>query len=240
MKKKSGFTDKKWIQSRAFYAVAASLLLLIFGVGAAIYNVAKIRTPIYNSRESTVFTVPDVTSPTGEQANAAKTDVADERDETTESSTANDLNRPFTGYYLLPLNSEIIKDYSDGEIVLSETMGDWRTHDGIDISGKQGENVIAVQDGRVISVNEDPLWGCTVRIKHGNGLTAEYRGVKSSLHKDDKVNQGEVIGTLDTIPIESKQPPHVHLETYVDDKLVSPVKALNLLSSTTTQAADEE
>ena len=137
MKKSSGKDKFKWIQTRAFYGVVLSLLLAITGIGSAIYNVAKVKDLLPGSETSepaTIFTVPDMTEKsTQPQANANVTDVPDERDET--KTTVNDLNRPYSGYYLLPLNSNVQKDYSDGDMVYSETMDDWRTHNGIDISG---------------------------------------------------------------------------------------------------------
>jgi murein DD-endopeptidase MepM/ murein hydrolase activator NlpD len=240
MKNKSSGVNKKWIQTKAFYGVAVSLILVIIGVGTAIFNVAKIKNNIPNSQSSTVYSVPDITKNTsGARANANKTDVADNRTEaTTQKTTANDLNRPYTGYYLLPLNSKVSKDYSDGDMVYSNTMGDWRTHDGIDIGGNIGDNVIAVQDGKVTNVYSDDLWGDVVEIQHGNGLSAKYCGVKASVSKDDSIEQGQVIGTLVEIPVESKDGNHIHLEIYVDKETVSPVKALNMLndSAGSTQA----
>ena len=135
-----------------------------------------------------------------------------------------------TGYYLLPVNNKVSKDYSDGDMVYSKTMNDWRVHDGIDVSGNNGDNVIAVQDGKVVDVQTDELWGDVVTIQHGNGLTAKYCGVKATVNKDDSIEQGQVIGTLVAIPIEATDGMHLHLEITVDGKTVDPIKALNLLS----------
>ncbi|MBR3836339.1 MAG: M23 family metallopeptidase [Clostridia bacterium] len=233
MKNSSGKDKLKWIQTKAFYGVLMSLVLAIVGVAFAIYNVSKVKNILpYSDEPATVFSVPEITQkPTSPQANANVTNIPDERDET--KTTLNDLNRPFSGYYLLPLNSKVSKDYSDGDMVYSSTMDDWRTHDGIDVSGNIGDNIIAVQDGKVIEVTTDELWGDIVTIQHGNGLKARYCGVKSSVKKDAEVEQGQVIGTLVAIPIEEKDGAHVHLETEVDGKSADPVKALNLLGDAT-------
>lgn len=231
MKKSSGNDKFRWIQTRAFYGVVLSLLLVITGIGSAIYNVAKVKDLLPDSQASestTFFSVPDMTEKnTQPQANANVDDVPDERDET--KTTLNDLNRPYSGYYLLPLNSKVQKDFSDGDMVYSETMDDWRTHNGIDISGNVGDNAIAVQDGEVVEVASDELWGDVIIIQHGNGLKAKYCGVKATVKNGEKIEQGQVIGTVVSIPVEEKNGIHVHLETEVDGKTVDPIKALNLL-----------
>ncbi len=238
MKNSSGKDKLKWIQTKAFYGVVFSLVLAIVGVSVAIYNVSKVKNILPNSDEpATIFSVPEITQKTtSPQANANVTNIPDERDET--KTTLNDLNRPFSGYYLLPLNNKVIKNYSDGDMVYSKTMDDWRTHDGIDVGGNIGDNVIAVQDGKVLEVSVDEMWGDTVTIQHGNGLKAIYRGVKATVKKDADIEQGQVIGTLVAIPIEEKDGAHVHLETEVNGKTADPVKALNLLGEATEEVTE--
>ncbi len=241
MKKSSGKDKFRWIQTKAFYGVVFSLILAITGIATAIYNVAKVKDILPNSdgkEPATFYSVPDFTTQEQQpQANANVTDVPDDRDET--KTTYNDLNRPYSGYYLLPLNSKVVKDYSDGDMVYSKTMDDWRTHNGIDISGNIGDNAIAVQDGKILEVISDELWGETVVIQHGNGLKARYCGVKATVKPDEKIEQGQVIGTVVAIPLEEKDGVHIHLETEVDGKSVDPIKALNLLGEATENKTEE-
>lgn len=229
MKNSSGKEKAKWIQTKTFYAVILSLTIAIVGIASAIYNVAKVRNIFSDDEPSTYYSVPSTSAKnTLPQANANVTNVPDNREETT--SSVNDLNRPYSGYFIIPLNNKVNKDYSDGDMVYSKTMEDWRTHNGIDIAGNNGDNVIAVQDGKVLEVTVDELWGDTVIIQHGNGLKVKYSGVKATVKKDADIEQGQVIGTLVAIPIEEKDGMHIHLETEVDGKTVDPIKALNLLS----------
>ena len=229
MKKKTGKDKLKWIQTKTFYGVMAALLIAIIGVASAIYNVAKVRNLLPGKQDlTTAFTSHEsTTQKTQPQANANVTNIPDERDET--KTTINDLNRPYSGYYLLPLNSNVSEDYSDGDMVFSETMNDWRSHNGIDIKGNLGDNAIAVQDGKVIEVSTDEIWGDVIVIQHGNGLKARYCGVKASVQAEQSVEQGQIIGTVTAIPVEEADGIHVHLETEVDGKTVDPIKALNLL-----------
>lgn len=225
----------KWQNSKVFYAVVMSLVIAIVGVASVIYNLSKVKNIL---PDTGYYSVTSKGRTTAEHiANKPQTGVPDSRDSTeatTEKTTANDLNRPYTGKYLLPLNSTVSKSFSDGNVVFSKTMNDWRTHDGIDIKGNIGDNAVAINDGKVTAVYNDALWGDVIEIEHGNGLKAKYCGIKSELKADATVKQGQVIGTVTQIPIEKEDGVHVHLETSVEDKAVDPVKALNLMSDTAT------
>ena len=41
--------------------------------------------------------------------------------------------------FVMPLKGKIINPFSNGELVKSETLGYWETHDGVDIKGKVGK-----------------------------------------------------------------------------------------------------
>lgn len=228
----------KWQNSKVFYAVAMSLVIAIVGVSSVIYNLSKIKNVLPDNGESGFYSVTTGERTTAEHiANKPQTGVPDDRDITditTEKTTANDLNRPYTGKYLLPLDSTVAKSFSDSNVVFSKTMNDWRTHDGIDIKGNIGDNAVAINDGKVTAVYNDTLWGDIIEIEHGNGLKAKYCGIKSELKPDTAVKQGQVIGTVTQIPIEKEDGIHIHLETSVKDEAVDPVKALNLMSDTAT------
>ena len=145
--------------------------------------------------------------------------------ETTQSKD----NLPYTGSFTLPLGTEILKDYSDGEMVSSKTMGDWRIHNGIDFTGKDGSEILSIQRGTVTDVYEDEMWGTVIVIDHGNDIVAKYCGLKkdSTVKKDDTVSKGQTIGKLGTIPVEQADGAHLHLEISVNGKNVDPLAAMN-------------
>lgn len=156
------------------------------------------------------------------------TGVKDERAETTaEPTTQNDL--PYSGNFVLPMGTQIIKDYSNGEMVKNETMGDWRVHNGVDFGGAAGNTVAAVADGTVIKVYNDSFWGTVAEIDHGNGMIVRYCGLKDSscTPQGSEIKQGDKVGTLGHIPIETADGEHLHLEVLIDGKYVDPLAALN-------------
>ena len=61
--------------------------------------------------------------------------------------------------FSLPLEAGIAKAYSNGEMVQSKTMGDWRVHNGVDFKGTVGDAVKAINNGVVKAVYDDVLLG---------------------------------------------------------------------------------
>ena len=108
-------------------------------------------------------------------------------------------------------------------------MGDWRTHNGIDFKGAEGDQVKAIANGKVINVYEDVLLGTVVEIDHGNGMTVRYCGMKegSCLPEGTEVEKYGKIGTLGHIPVEISDEDHLHLEVLIDGEYADPLKALN-------------
>ena len=125
--------------------------------------------------------------------------------------------------------SDIIKDFSNGEMVESKTMGDWRVHNGVDFGGSAGNEVVAVAKGKITKVEDDIFWGTVVEIDHGNGMTVRYCGLKegSCLPEGTEVEKYDKIGSLGHIPVEISDEDHLHLEVMIDGEYVDPLKALN-------------
>ena len=165
--------------------------------------------------------------PMTEAVDIGVTGIKDNRFEETEPVTESD--KPYTGNFAMPMGNDIIKDYSNGEMVLSKTMGDWRVHNGVDFGGAAGNAVDAVADGIIIKVYDDSFWGTVAEVDHGNGMTVRYCGLKSgsTLPENSRVTKGEKIGSLGKIPVESADGDHLHIEVMIDGKTVDPLEALN-------------
>ena len=167
------------------------------------------------------------TEPETKAVDIGVTGIRDNRVEETESVT--ESNKPYSGKFALPMGNDIIKDYSNGEMVLSKTMGDWRVHNGVDFGGATGNAVDAVDDGIITKIYEDSFWGTVAEVDHGNGMIVKYCGLKngSTLPENSRVTKGEKIGSLGKIPVESADGDHLHLEVMIDGKTVDPLEALN-------------
>ena len=131
--------------------------------------------------------------------------------------------------FVLPVQGEVFNRYSEGKLVRSETLKDWRTHNGVDFAADANEDVVAVQTGTVTAVRNDPLWGWVVEIDHGDGLCSITCGLseKVSVSEGERVSAGQVIGRVGKIPAESALESHIHLEIHKNGSPVDPLKAMN-------------
>ena len=124
-----------------------------------------------------------------------------------------------------PVNGTIIADYSVETLVYSETMGDWRTHDGLDLAVSVGTKVMATAAGTVSAVLQDDFMGTVVEIDHGNGLVSRYTNLAEvpTVKVGDAVKTGTVIGSVGaTAAAESGLQPHLHFAMYQDGDPVDP------------------
>ena len=185
-------------------------------------NAGTRQFPAMNGEDDEIVNAPVTNVPDEREAEPAGS--ADEPGEVVDAAAL-----PYTGAFAMPAGTNIIKDFSNGDMVKSKTMGDWRAHNGIDFGENRGQSVVAIQDGTVTAVYSDELWGTVVTIDHGHGLTAKYCGLAEggALTAGQRVEQNEIIGTLGEIPVEKADGPHLHLEITVNGKTVDPLKAMN-------------
>ena len=134
--------------------------------------------------------------------------------------------------YILPLSQSVGKAFSDGELVYSKTMEDWRAHTGVDFQGNAGDSVKAVNNGVVKRVYDDALWGTIIEIDHGDGIVSRYCGLNydDAVAEGTRVNGGEQIGTLGILPIESADDEHLHFEVLLNGVTVDPFDYLTPVS----------
>lgn len=131
--------------------------------------------------------------------------------------------------YVWPVEGAVLRDYSVETLALDPTLGDWRTHGGVDIAAALDAQVLALSAGTVIEVYEDGLMGSTVVIDHGEGLTTTYCGLSGQVPVESGtlVEAGDVIGLVGSSAIaESGLEPHLHLEAAINGNRVDPMEYL--------------
>lgn len=129
-----------------------------------------------------------------------------------------------------PLEGEVVAAFSVDQLAYNETLGDWRTHDGVDIAAAEGTSVLAASGGTVLSVSDDLLMGTTVVVEHADGYQTTYANLQEMppVAQEDTVTAGQVIGTVGTTaPAESAQGPHLHFSVSKDGDAVDPDTYLN-------------
>lgn len=150
---------------------------------------------------------------------------AQEEPETQEMSEST-LSKVFTW----PVKGAVLRDFSVETLSLDPTMGDWRTHGGLDIAAAQGVQVLSISAGTVAQVYDDDLMGTTVVVDHGGGLQSWYSNLapETAVAEGDSVEIGSVLGTVGGTAIaEVGVEPHVHLETILNGVQVDPKEYLD-------------
>jgi len=128
-----------------------------------------------------------------------------------------------------PVKGEVQRTWSLSQLVYDETMGDWRTHDGVDISAAEGTAVMAPAGGTVSDVYTDDQLGTTVVILHANGILSSCANLESvpTVEIGDTVKTGDVIGSVGKSALnESAQASHLHLSMTRDGVSVDPLDFL--------------
>lgn len=152
---------------------------------------------------------------------------------TSSSEPDEEVNKPIVAVEIgniLPIAGEVSHPFSNGELVKSETLGVWKTHDGCDILCEQGTDVKSMSEGTVKEIKDDPLWGVYVIVEQSNGLEVHYCGLAKELNvkAGQQVNQGEIIGkTGDTNQCEMLQKPHLHLGVKRGGEWVDPMSVID-------------
>ncbi|MPM35134.1 hypothetical protein SDC9_81724 [bioreactor metagenome] len=105
--------------------------------------------------------------------------------------------------------------------------GDFRMHNGIDLSGPTGEHIYATGNGKVVEVGHDFFgYGNFVMIDHGFGYKTRYAHLKeANVTVGRIVKRGEVIGFMGNTG--RSKGPHLHYEVIFKGRTVNPLNYYN-------------
>jgi murein DD-endopeptidase MepM/ murein hydrolase activator NlpD len=129
---------------------------------------------------------------------------------------------------ILPIEKEnmiLVSGYGERIHPMFKTL---RMHNGIDFAARQGTPIVATANGTVIATPRiiEGL-GNTVAIDHGFGYISIYGCLlKSDVKRGQKVNRGQVIGSIGKSGIASG--PHLHYEVWLENKPVNPINYIYL------------
>ena len=113
-----------------------------------------------------------------------------------------------------PLSGETVAAFSMDELAYSETLADWRAHDGIDIKAAAGQQVLAAS---------------AVVIAHDGGYETTYSNLQSvpTVAPEQYVSAGQVIGAVGTTSLaEASMSPHLHFSVTKDGEIIDPQEFL--------------
>ena len=222
-KKKQGF----WSRNGFFAALAFCLIAVGIATFGTIENLSEEKAKLQNTEPVTVdnSVIPKTQSreeyfSTEPQEVVAPVTDATEKKEPTEAAAVE------IGYKM-PLDNAVSVPFSNGTLIYSETMKDYRVHNGIDIEGADGEEVSAFSSGEVTKVYDDAIYGKTVIIDHGNDLLSYYHGVEATVSVGEKVETGQNIGNVSEVKCEVEDGSHIHFCIKKSGDFIDPQSMIN-------------
>lgn len=141
------------------------------------------------------------------------------------SATAPIPESPKAHRIVRPLKGETIAPFSVDELIYSETMGDWRTHDGIDIAAAEGTKVVSASAGKVASIVDDYWMGTSVTVSCDDGYDLVYASLEKGVNVSvgDTVAPGDPLGVVGTTSLlEENAGTHLHLSVMQNGVAIDP------------------
>lgn len=159
-----------------------------------------------------------------------ESNIVDSADNSNSENSRNSGSQNTVSDYIMPVNGEIIMEYSMDMPVYWQTLDQYMTHGGIDISAPAGTSASACADGTVTNVWEDDRFGIMAEISHGGGITSLY----GNLAKEGLAEPGDVLAQGDTVGrigqssmFEFDTPAHLHFEIKENGKTTDPGKYIS-------------
>lgn len=201
--------SKFYRNSKGFWGTltkGSGLYLLLGGTALIVLCVAALLAS--PKEEEKVVSLPTdtasavVSSVTDSASGNSVTSVTDS--ESTDSSSDSAVNAPVDEgeepaadvSMILPVAGTVGTDFSLTVPVFSETMNDWRVHQGIDFITEGETEVQAAADGIVENVYTSELMGLTVEIRHADDTLSIYQSLsgEAKVIAGQEVKQGDAIG----------------------------------------------
>jgi murein DD-endopeptidase len=139
---------------------------------------------------------------------------------------SSDSELKLTGKFVLPLDKIFVTSpFYVKRYYHPSTPG--KPHGGVDLRGKPGVPIYALQDGKVVIAERMFYEGIFTVIDHGSKMFSLYMH-QSKLHvkEGDYVRAGEKIGEVGSTGISTG--PHLHLGLKVDGEIMNPLSILEL------------
>ena len=256
MNEKHGFFQKlsKAMNGKGFYMVLLLCLVLLGASGFYLYR--TVSTPVEpeqsvsgQSEVTVTSPLPEESSPTtqvevvseppisseitvGELENdAAPVEEAPTETESMEAIAAAEPEPEIAAPVLYwPTGGEVVSAFSADELTYNPAMGDWRTHNGIDIAAGLGADVCASADGVVEQITDDPVTGTTLTLVHENGLRTVYGALDAdsiAVAVGDSVSCGDVLACVGSSAGEEGTTAFLHFAVTADGESVDPLDYLS-------------
>lgn len=218
--------NKKRFAGKGYYI---ALIACIAAVGISGYVFVKTAQESAVETAAVVSQMPSQDSKNTESPTAKPTEAAEKTEEMGDSYEETVTQSAEDVTVLWPLEGEVATTFSQDTLTYSDTMADWRTHEGLDILAQEGDLVRATQAGTVTAVYEDDYLGTVVVVSHSDDVSTRYANLTEtpSVVAGDTVSAGDVLGQVgSTALLEKAEPDHLHFEVYRNGEAQDPLSYL--------------
>ena len=148
-----------------------------------------------------------------------------ETDSTQTAGTAMNLNFGEDSQLLWPVDGNVLMSYSMDKTVYFSTLDQYRYNPAVIIAGEVNSKVYSVAKGKVESIENNEVTGCTVTISLGDGYEAVYGQLKElNFDVGDYVEAGHVIGYIgEPTKYFSSEGSNLYFELKKDGEPVDPI-----------------
>lgn len=124
-----------------------------------------------------------------------------------------------------PVAGNIKKGFAKDNLLYSDTLKEWTTHNGVDIEAEKTTVVKTAAEGKVKAIKNDPRYGITVVVEHASGFQTVYANLLSTefVIEGEELERGQAIGTVgNTATFEIADGAHLHFEILKDGEYLDP------------------
>lgn len=136
------------------------------------------------------------------------------------------INMPINGDFKVVRKFYDMEDSKeDQELSVIQFGKRYYTSNGVALSNSEKTDfeVLASLSGEVVSVDESPIYGVVVTLKHENGLYTEYSSLsEAKVAAGNTVKQGDVIGVSGICEYDSQLDSHVYFKVMTETKNYNP------------------
>ena len=219
--------NKKRFAGKGYY-IALIACLAAVGISGYVFVQTARDSALEASASATISPAP--TQETGDVPSASQkpkptADSSDEMEDSYEATIGSEEGEAMQW----PLEGQVLSSFSRDTLTYSQTMADWRTHEGLDIAAEADSPVMAAQSGTVTAVYEDDFLGSVVVVSHDDDCSTLYANLAKApeVSVGDTVSAGDVIGRVGgTALLETKEPDHLHFEVFSAGTPVDPMDYL--------------
>ena len=202
---------------------------IIIGVTAAA-NRARRAPGNLGESETTTATTPQASTPSTDESRPSSSSSTSSTTATTAARTSAAAQvHDDPPAFVLPVSGAMLKGHDLTLQVFSDTMQDYRIHNGIDIAAAVGSPVYAAADGIVSAIWEDVSYGTCISVAHSGECITYYKNLNPILAQGiavgAQVEQGQLIAAVgESAMVEIADEAHLHFELSIEAEFVDPTE----------------